>query len=157
MKRTVIVAIALLLLSAGVVAGVQKYQRTDSLRVNNASWFGQPSEVVEKIDLVNNSGQFSFIQEKGRWFVLFNGKKCLAKQDVVAAIFTKLTEAPPQNCGEMAPEKILEYGLDKPQIRITLSGKNLWHLGIGNPAVSGEVYYARKGDGQICMVCAWTM
>lgn len=152
MKRTLLVAIALLLLSTGVVAGVQKYQRTNSSRVSNASWFTQPSEVVEKIDLLNNSGHFSFIREKGRWFVLFNGKKCLARQDVIELLFTKLREMPPQNCAEVEPQKILDYGLDNPKIRITLSGKDLWHLGIGRSAVSGEVFYARRGDGQVCMV-----
>ncbi|MFA9393328.1 MAG: DUF4340 domain-containing protein [Halodesulfovibrio sp.] len=152
MKRTLLVAIALLLLSAGVVAGVQEYQRTNSSRVSNASWFTQPSEVVEKIDLINNSGHFSFIREKGRWFVLFNGKKCLARQDVIENLFTKLREMPPQNCAEVEPKKILEYRLDNPKIRITLSGEELWHLGVGRAAVSGEVFYARKGNGQVCMI-----
>ncbi|SIN90997.1 DUF4340 domain-containing protein [Halodesulfovibrio marinisediminis] len=152
MKKTLLVAIALLLLSAGVVAGVQKYQRTNSSRVSNASWFTQPSEVVEKINLLNNSGHFSFVREKGRWFILFNGKKCLARQDVIESLFTKLREMPPQNCAEVEPEKILDYGLDNPKIRITLSGKNIWHLGIGHSTASGEIFYARKGDGQVCMV-----
>lgn len=152
MKKTLLVAIALLLLSAGVVAGVQKYQRTGTLRASNASWFNQPSEVVENIELANNSGRFSFVKEKGRWFVLFNGKKCLAKQDVIEKLFTKLSEMPPQDCRDVEPKNILEYGLDNPSIRITLSGKNLWHLGIGNATPSGDIYYARRGDGQVCMV-----
>ncbi|MEZ0576057.1 DUF4340 domain-containing protein [Halodesulfovibrio aestuarii] len=152
MKKILLAAIALLLLSAGVVAGVQTYQRTSSSRVSNASWFTQPSEAVKKIELINNSGHFSFIREKGRWFVLFSGKKCLARQDVIEKLFTKLREMPPQNCAEVEPEKILDYGLDNPKIRITLSGKALWHLGIGRSAVSGEVFYARKGDGQVCLV-----
>lgn len=152
MKRTVLVAIALLLLSAGVVAGVQKYQRTSTTRVSNASWFTQSSEVVEKIDLINNSGHFSFIREKGRWFVLFNGKKCLARQDVLDNLLTKMRETPPQNCGDVAPHKILEHGLDNPKIRITLSGTDLWHLGVGALSKSRDAYYGRKGNGQVCMV-----
>jgi len=152
MKRTILAAIALLLLSVGVVAGVQEYQRTSTPHVSNAPWFTQPSEVVDTIELTNNSGHFSFIREKGRWFVLFNQKKCLAQQEVIERLLSKLREAPPLNCTEIEPKKILEYGLDNPKIRITLSGKNLWHLGIGNAALSGEVFYAKKGDGQVCMV-----
>lgn len=154
MKRTVLVAIALLLLSAGVVAGVQEYQRTSTVRTSNASWFTQSSEVVEKIDLTNNSGHFSFIREKGRWFVLSNGKKCLARQDVLNGLLEKFREVPPRNCAEVEPAKILDYGLDNPGIRITLFGKEIWHLGVGQTAPGSDVVYAKKGDGQVCMVSA---
>lgn len=145
MKRRVAILLALGLLVVALAYGVHAWTSRGMFLLGDPSWPSQKLSSLQSIELLTAGGPVQFVSDTGNWYAQTPEGLVLANKERLQELLDAIGQKPPvAHVGRFTRREKQRYGLDNENIGITLRGKTVWGISLGNDVGDNATVYARS-------------